>query len=612
MVFLTRRTGDSTHPGPTYSSSDHPVDPTHLADPYPAHSSDSTHTYLHPTHSAHRDHPIHPINSIQPASLSYDLSSSSVDIQQVHQFANSSVTPASSQPIRHAITFPHELLEPPVRAELASTTLRTPQFTVGDLYVKKWWRTTIEVLPEDILLDIFDFYRLDAMERPWKWHRLAHVCRIWRLLITISSRRLDLRILCEYGAPFGDILQSWPTLPLVVWYNDSKSSSLSKDIVVALRRPDRVCEIDLAFSNSLIGSIVPVIQKQFPALERIRNTVENATGPPWLFGGTFLGGSASRLEEIHLDGVAFPFPTIRQVLSSSANNLVRLWLSNIPNCVYFSPLDLVNALSTLIHLKSLTIGFHSPASRPPPPPPSSTMTRRRRATKRTITLSSLTDLYFHGAHEYLEEFISQIDLPSLFNITIELFNQIVFEMPHFCRFIPHVRTFGSPNWVFITHSAELVNVTFVQPYKPLNEKCFLGTSCQRLDWQLSFTTQLTTQLSPFILSNVQSLITDDARGSDMPTGVEDVDSAQWLEFFRPFRHVTRVYVWRKLLVPGIVQALVMGAEEEADENVVAAGVFPGLNLLFLGGYRDSPSVVKDAEQFVSARRLAGRTVRLDG
>src|SRR5258708_17716996 len=131
MGFLTRRTasGDSTRPGSTYSPSDHPVDPTHLAesDPYPAHSSYSSYpTYLHPTHSAHRDHPIHPItNSIQPASLSYDLSSSSVDIQQVHQFANSSVTPASrfpkSQPIRHAITFPRELLEPPVRrAEVAS------------------------------------------------------------------------------------------------------------------------------------------------------------------------------------------------------------------------------------------------------------------------------------------------------------------------------------------------------------------------------------------------------------------------------------------------------------------------------------------------------------
>ena len=36
---------------------------------------------------------------------------------------------------------------------------------------------TIEMLPEDTLLEIFDFYRLDVQhgELPWKWQRLAHV-----------------------------------------------------------------------------------------------------------------------------------------------------------------------------------------------------------------------------------------------------------------------------------------------------------------------------------------------------------------------------------------------------------------------------------------------------
>jgi hypothetical protein len=35
------------------------------------------------------------------------------------------------------------------------------------------------MIPEDILLVMFDFYRLDTIERshgePRKWHRLAHV-----------------------------------------------------------------------------------------------------------------------------------------------------------------------------------------------------------------------------------------------------------------------------------------------------------------------------------------------------------------------------------------------------------------------------------------------------
>ena len=68
------------------------------------------------------------------------------------------------------------------------------------------------MLSEDTLLEIFDFYRLGTMkqsrEHPWEWHRLAHVCRKWRHVISMSPRRLDLHILCEYGAPVEGILRS--------------------------------------------------------------------------------------------------------------------------------------------------------------------------------------------------------------------------------------------------------------------------------------------------------------------------------------------------------------------------------------------------------------------
>ncbi len=96
----------------------------------------------------------------------------------------------------------------------------------------------------------------------------------------------------------------------------------------------------------------------------------------------------------------------------------------------------------------------------------------------------------------------------------------------------------------------------------------------------------------------------------MPTGMEDVDSAQWLELFQMFRNVWKVHVRESELVPGIAQALVTREEEEADENVVAAGVFPGLKELYLSGYYMSPFVVKDVERFDTARRRVGRTVNV--
>jgi hypothetical protein len=460
---------------------------------------------------------------------------------------------------------------------------------------KSRWNTTVEMLPEDTLLEIFDFYRLDAMKRsrgrPWKWHRLAHVCRRWRYAIAVSPRRLGLQILCKSGAPITPILDSWPTLPLLIRYKGPKSKSLPKNIIFALRRPDRVCEIDLVLPSSLIGSIVEVIQEPFQALECIRITVKDSTQPSMLVREAFLGGSAPRLREIKLDGIAFPFPSIQQVLSSAANNLVQLCLSNIPITGYFSPNALVTSLSSLVQLMQLNIDFQSPLSLPSrgtcPPP-------------ERVILPSLSILSFHGASEYLEEFVAQVDFPALTYINIELFTQLIVHIPRFGQFISRVNALKSPTEVIVTPSAELVTIFFIQQgeRRVLLGECFFGVSCEQLDWQLSFVTQILSQLSP-LLSSVSSLSIN--KPYKMPTGEEDVESTQWVELFRPFTHVKTVHVF-DLLVPDIVDALVT--------EDMATGVLPELTRLYLNGFRKSPSVVKAAEQFIATRRHSGRTVSL--
>jgi hypothetical protein len=498
--------------------------------------------------------------------------------------------------IRHTITSLRETSEQSIRGDRC--TLHSQFLVAGPRGAyKRWWRITIEMLSEDILLEIFDFYRLNAVKQfrgsPWKWHRLAHVCRKWRHAISMSPRRLDLQILCTSGgASIERILGSWPTLPLIVRFKGHpESHSLPNNIAAALRHPDRLCELDLDVTGPIARSIVDEsMQKPFQALKCVRITVNDATRPSLLLRSAFLGGSVQHLRELKLCGVAIPFPEIRQVLLST-NNLVDLHLSNIPNDIYFSPNDLVTALSTLVQLESLTVGFHSPASSPPSsitPPPA-----------QCIILPSLTFLDFHGTSEYLEEIVARIDLPSLCNIAIKLFNQIFFELPRFCQFIPHLNMLGSPTEVYVTHAAELVSVSLFQGGKFWSQKCMLGTSCRRLDWQLSFVAQISTQLSP-LLSSVRSLsIKEDLA---LPTGEEDVDSTQWLELFQPFTHVTQVLVFGRQLVPGIVQALV--TEDTATE------VLPELTSLHLNGYRDSPPVAKAARQFVAARSLSNRTVFL--
>jgi hypothetical protein len=302
----------------------------------------------------------------------------------------------------------------------------------------------------------------------------------------------------------------------------------------------------------------------------------------------FLDDPAPRLREIGLHCVALPFSAIRQVLSST-NNLVDLRLSNIPNSIYFSPDDLVSALSTLVQLEELTVSFHSPASSSP-----SSITP---LPAQCITLPLLTFLDFHGTSDYLERFVETIGLPSLRKIAIKIFNQILFELPRLCRFIPRLNALGLLTSVFITHSVKSVSVTLHNEKVSLNMSCILKTSCTRLDWQVSFVTQILSQLSPQLFS-VRLLSIE--KGGELPVGKEDVDSTPWLRFFQPFAHVRQVYVWETPLVPGIVPAL-------ATEDM-PADILPELISLSLSGYRSSPSVAKAAVQFVAmgCGRIPGR------
>jgi hypothetical protein len=76
------------------------------------------------------------------------------------------------------------------------------------------------MLSEDILLKIFDFYRLESsmpLRIPWEVHESSTALRTSAEHGDIQYY-LDLRILCEYGAPIDNILGTWPTLPLVVGF----------------------------------------------------------------------------------------------------------------------------------------------------------------------------------------------------------------------------------------------------------------------------------------------------------------------------------------------------------------------------------------------------------
>jgi len=149
-----------------------------------------------------------------------------------------------------------------------------------------------------------------------------------------------------------------------------------------------------------------------------------------------------------------------------------------------------------------------------------------------------------------------------------------------------------PNWVFITYSMKFIGV--YSEGDASNGNCYLQTSCRRLDWQLSFATQISNQLSP-LLSGVHFLVLQKVR--ELPTGEEDVEPAQWLELFRPFTRVTGVYA---ATCTGHRAGFSHGGH--GHRSITRAGL--------ASSERVSQFPAKAAEQFVVTRRLSGRTVEL--
>src|SRR5260370_41590533 len=107
----------------------------------------------------------------------------------------------------------------------------------------------IDILPDDVLLEIFDFYvRMSLMgggkTRIEAWQSLIHVCRRWRSLVLGSPRRLNLRLCCTSETPVRDTLDIWPALPLVVGGCLNYLPSMD-GIIAALGQNNRVCEVIL-------------------------------------------------------------------------------------------------------------------------------------------------------------------------------------------------------------------------------------------------------------------------------------------------------------------------------------------------------------------------------
>ncbi len=445
----------------------------------------------------------------------------------------------------------------------------------------------IDILPDDVLLEIFDFYMnmIPSLGRKVEieaWQPLVHVCRRWRNLVFGSPRRLNLRLICTPKTPARHTLDVWPALPLLINGSITLSSG-ADDIIVALKQSNRVCQVFLVcLADRQMEKVLAAMQVPFPELTELRLSSDDETPP--VAPDSFLGGSAPpHLRHFELSGI--PFPRLPKLLLS-ATQLVYLYLYNIPHSGYVSPEATATLLSVLSNLRILYLEFQSPQSRP------DWVNRRLPPSKRSV-IPALEYFAFKGVIEYLEDLVTLIDAPRLYALFITSFNQIDFDGPRLAQFISRAPKVGDCDaHVELDDSTASVRL-------PSHLKDFaLGISCSEPDWQLSSVAQVCNSCLP-PLSMVEGLYINH-QYSELVWKNDAIENVLWLELLLSFPAVKNLYL-SKDFAPGIAVAL---------QDVVGTEVLPSLQNIFVEGLEPSGPFQENIGQFVAARELSGHFITI--
>ena len=438
---------------------------------------------------------------------------------------------------------------------------------------------TINILPDTVLLEIFDFY-VNAFGTP-EWKTLVHVCRNWRIIVFDSPRRLDLRLFCRADTPVKEMLDVWPLLPIVVWGVDYA--------LTALEYNDRICQIDLKYGipSWKWEEVLEAMQKPFPVLRSLKLSPMHQVAP---VDPDFLCGSAPRLQTFELSNV--PFLGLPNLLLS-ATHLVDLKLS-IPHSGYISPDAMLTGLSTLTRLKRLNIELQDSRSRPDrnsqrPPP-------HARA-----HLPALTKFWFEGVNDYLEDLVACIDTPLLNDLSVYFIHQLIFSSPQLIQFInrtpklqshDHARVVLEPEEdVYVTIPQTSGGMLHLQIKSPSDQFFSLAQFC-------------TSSIPRALISAVGCLYIDEGAVLEHYDNIER-NTIQWLEFLRPYTAVKHIYIgW------GLTPHLILTLQKIVEERVTE--VLPTLQTVFLEDYAENyPSFVPVQEaigQLVAARQLVGQPI----
>ena len=253
---------------------------------------------------------------------------------------------------------------------------------------------------------------------------------------------------------------------------------------------------------------------------------------------------------------------------------------------------MVTALSVLSSLRSsLDFESRSPRSHPDhasrrPPPPT-----------RTI-LSVLTRFSFGGLNEYLDDLVARINAPRVNDLSIDFFNDIVFDTPQPNQFISRTVTLEALENAHVVFRDYAASVNFSsQTYEKRSVN--VGISRRALDWQVSSLEQVCTSCLPPLSSTEDLYIHPDP--DSRPHWQDNIENSLWLGLLHPFGTVKNIHLSEEFAprIASALQELVGGRTME---------VLPTLQNIFWEELQPLGPVQEGIEKFVAARQLPGHSI----
>jgi hypothetical protein len=449
---------------------------------------------------------------------------------------------------------------------------------------------TINRIPDELLVEIVDFYRQHNVHNYQWWFKLIHVCKRWRAVIFASFFRLGLCFVLKpkMGGHMKTIMsRHFPPLPIQIKYDKRDQNLTPKDmsrVLAALKRPDRIRGISFTGNSDNIGKLFKATKCPFPALESLELYVERCT--TLSIPVTFLKGSDLHLRTLSLRH--FSLSSTSRFISSIPTlthlSLVLFADIGLPSAMlqFFSNLQGMPCLS---HLDLGVTRYITDLVQPTKP-------------KDNFPLSKLTSFRYHGHSAFLNTLMAEFVAPSLRDVDIQLQDTTLPPIPYLPQFINDIAEH--------CHIVRLRLDTYSAQFSSLGHSEYADHHSPRFSLYSRHFPESMMQMSgalysKFVPTKLSVIFLDDVYTGE--------DFIPWRRFFLQFPSV------KVLQMCGIDNLRVASAFHEGHEGLDPA-FLPALEEieLCMGSTHRRPesqcTELVAFESFISARQQAGLPVKI--